>query len=178
MYMQFVEQHFDAHTQLIWDDFAKFHSLLLIWDEWSLIELAPKHIIGNPRHSFTEYLDVPGQDCCWDFGSGLEFQRCFRDSVQNGLQNLSVKGWGVPSTCSPLPPVCRINFWSKNVYRLGVTSSPVSGRNYNQHLYRTQVSLESDLWVRMSDVRPTPFADLTDVTLADEDTNSILTDNW
>ena len=39
------------------------------------------------------------------------------------------------------------------------------------------MSLESDLWVRMSDVRPTPFADLTDVTLADEDTNSILTDN-
>ena len=26
-------------------------------------------------------------------------------------------------------------------------------------------------------VRPTPFVDLTDVTLADEDTNSILTDN-
>ena len=43
--------------------------------------------------------------------------------------------------------------------------------------YRT---LGSDLWVRMS-VRPsvteTPFVDLTGVTLADEDTNSILTDN-
>ena len=51
-----VEQHFEAHTQLIWDDFAKFHSLL-IWD--SLLELAPKHI-GNPHHSFTEYLDVLG----------------------------------------------------------------------------------------------------------------------
>ena len=50
--------------------------------------------------------------------------------------------------------------------------------------YRTQVSLGSDLWVRMSvrpSVRPsvteTPFADLTDVTLADEDIKSILTDN-
>ena len=42
--------------------------------------------------------------------------------------------------------------------------------------YRTQVSLGSDLWVRMS-VTNTPFADLTDVTLADEDTKSILTDN-
>ena len=35
------------------------------------------------------------------------------------------------------------------------------------HFYRTQVSLGSDLWVLMS-----PCADLTDVTLADEDSNS------
>ena len=34
----------------------------------------------------------------------------------------------------------------------------------------------SDLWVRVS-VTNRPFADLTDVTLADEDTNQILTDN-
>ena len=46
--------------------------------------------------------------------------------------------------------------------------------------YRTQVNLGSDLWVRMSvrhKLTETPCADLTDVTLADEDTNSILTDN-
>ena len=46
--------------------------------------------------------------------------------------------------------------------------------------YRTQVNLGSDLWVRMS-VRHKQTTrrcvDLTDVTLADEDTNSILTDN-
>ena len=42
--------------------------------------------------------------------------------------------------------------------------------------YRTQVNLGSDLWVRMF-VRPRPLWNLTDVTLADEDTNSILTDN-
>ena len=42
--------------------------------------------------------------------------------------------------------------------------------------YRTQVNLGSDLWVRLS-VRETPLWNLTDVTLADEDTNSILTDN-
>ena len=42
--------------------------------------------------------------------------------------------------------------------------------------YRTQVSLGSDLWVRFS-ITKRPFADLTDVTLADEDTNSIPTDN-
>ena len=46
--------------------------------------------------------------------------------------------------------------------------------------YRTQVNLGSDLWVRMS-VRPSVstwcFWNLTDVTLADEDTKSILTDN-
>ena len=41
--------------------------------------------------------------------------------------------------------------------------------------YRTQVNLGSDSWVRMS-VRNV-WLDLTDVTLADEDTNSILTDN-
>ena len=42
------------------------------------------------------------------------------------------------------------------------------------------MSLESDLWVRLSvthSLSPTPFADLTDVTLADEDTKAILTDN-
>ena len=46
--------------------------------------------------------------------------------------------------------------------------------------YRTQVNLGSDLWVRMSvclSVRHRPCADLTDVTLADEDTKSILPDN-
>ena len=49
-------------------------------------------------------------------------------------------------------------------------------KNVHGHFYRTQVNLGSDLWVRMS-LRPTPCVDLTDVTLADEDTNSILTDN-
>ena len=46
-------------------------------------------------------------------------------------------------------------------------------------IYRTQVNLGSDLWVRMSlrhKLREV-CEDLTDVTLADEDTNSILTDN-
>ena len=42
--------------------------------------------------------------------------------------------------------------------------------------YRTQVSLGSDLWVLMS-LTPRGFADLTDVTLADEDSNSIPTDD-
>ena len=46
--------------------------------------------------------------------------------------------------------------------------------------YRTQVSLGPDLWIRLSQtcsLTERGFADLTDVTLADEDTNSILTDN-
>ena len=38
------------------------------------------------------------------------------------------------------------------------------------------MSLGSDLWVRFS-VTETPFADLTDVTLADEDTDSIPTEH-
>ena len=42
--------------------------------------------------------------------------------------------------------------------------------------YRTQVNLGSNRWVRLS-VSPEGFWDFTDVTLADEDTNSILTDN-
>ena len=42
--------------------------------------------------------------------------------------------------------------------------------------YRTQVSLGSDLWVLMS-LTEGGFADLTDVTLADEDSNSIPTDD-
>ena len=41
------------------------------------------------------------------------------------------------------------------------------------YFYRTQVSLGSDLWVRFS-LTELPFADLTDVTLANEDANSIL----
>ena len=48
------------------------------------------------------------------------------------------------------------------------------------HFYRTQVSLGSDLWVRVSlthSLTDTPFADLTDVTLADGDTNPMLTDD-
>ena len=44
-------------------------------------------------------------------------------------------------------------------------------------IYRTQVNLGSDLWVRMSVSEYATFADLTDVTLADEDTNSISTDH-
>ena len=38
------------------------------------------------------------------------------------------------------------------------------------------MSLGSDLWVRFS-LTPRVFADLTDVTLVDDDTKSILTDN-
>ena len=44
------------------------------------------------------------------------------------------------------------------------------------NFYRTQENLGSNSWVRLS-VSLRPCVDLTDVTLADEDTNSILTDN-
>ena len=57
-------------------------------------------------------------------------------------------------------------------------------QNIKHHVYisfyRTQVNLGSDLWVRMSVrhwVSPTPCWNLTELTLADEDTKSILTDN-
>ena len=45
------------------------------------------------------------------------------------------------------------------------------------YFYRTQVNLGSDSWVRMSVRESTTCVDLTDVTLADEDTKSIPTDN-
>ena len=45
-----------------------------------------------------------------------------------------------------------------------------------QPFYLTQVNLGSDLRVRMSQT-PTPLWDLTELTLADDDTNPILTDN-
>ena len=45
-----------------------------------------------------------------------------------------------------------------------------------RRFYRTQAYLGSDLWVRFSETHRT-CADLTDVTLADEDINSILADN-
>ena len=51
---------------------------------------------------------------------------------------------------------------------------PIS--NQVKHFYRTQVDQRSDLWVRMS-VTPPPLWNLTDVMLANEDTNSIPTDN-
>ena len=44
------------------------------------------------------------------------------------------------------------------------------------NFYRTQVSLGSDLWVLMS-VTDRLFADLTDATLADDDSNSIPTED-
>ena len=49
-------------------------------------------------------------------------------------------------------------------------------QRFHLDFYRTQVSLGSDLWVRLS-LTERGFVDLTDVTLADEDTNSTLTDN-
>ena len=52
--------------------------------------------------------------------------------------------------------------------------------NFVSSFYWTQVNLGSDLWVRMS-VRPSvtepPLWALTDMTLADDDTDPILTDN-
>ena len=50
---------------------------------------------------------------------------------------------------------------------------------YSSNFYRTQVYLGSDLWVPVSLTHSLqhPFADLTEVTLADEDTNSILAEN-
>ena len=46
----------------------------------------------------------------------------------------------------------------------------------NSNFYRTQVNLGSDSWVGLS-VTDSCYADLTDLSLADEDTNSKLTDN-
>ena len=49
--------------------------------------------------------------------------------------------------------------------------------SFSKSFYRTQVYLGSDLWIRNPDVSKRALCDLTDVTLADEDTKSILTDS-
>ena len=53
-------------------------------------------------------------------------------------------------------------------------SIPQRWSNGKTNFYQTQVSLGSDLWVLMS-VTHTTFADVIDLTLADEDNNSIPT---
>ena len=50
-------------------------------------------------------------------------------------------------------------------------------KNIGFNFYRTQVSLVRSMGSSLSNWLTVRFADLTDVTLADEDTNSILTDN-
>ena len=47
----------------------------------------------------------------------------------------------------------------------------------DENFYRTQVSLVRSMGLIVSKSVSIPFADFTDVTLADEDTNSILADN-
>ena len=68
------------------------------------------------------------------------------------------------------------NIWRwKNTQRKNITSI-----RHMMFFYRTQVSLGSDLWVLMSVTQwlhTILFADLTDVTLADDDSNSIPTDD-
>ena len=51
-------------------------------------------------------------------------------------------------------------------------------KNLKTHFYRTQVSLGSGLWVPVSLSNSKTFGwDFTDVTLADDDTNSIVADD-
>ena len=65
-----------------------------------------------------------------------------------------------------------VNILPKNLFSARPFPS-LSEKNF----YRTQVYLGSDLWVRVSQTHSKTFgANFTDVTLADEDTNSILTD--
>ena len=71
-------------------------------------------------------------------------------------------------------------FYCHFVFYCNLLSISISMYNVsiNSYFYRTQVYLGSDLWVLMS-LTPTRFSfrNLTDVTLADEDTNSIQTDD-
>ena len=62
----------------------------------------------------------------------------------------------------------------------GYANNNNNDNNYDayQYFYRTQVYLGSDLWVQVSLTDSLMFlVDLTDVTLVDEDTNSILADD-
>ena len=71
------------------------------------------------------------------------------------------------------------NFHSQTSQELGMLSPSLFIQESQCNCYRTQVYLGSDLWVQVSLTKSLtlPCADLIDVTLADEDTNSILTDN-
>ena len=60
-----------------------------------------------------------------------------------------------------------VRWWGRGIKFLKIYPNSIC-------FYRTQVSLGSDLWVLIS-LHTRPCADLTDVTLADEDGNSIPT---
>ena len=72
-----------------------------------------------------------------------------------------------PNICHPTHPQQQCNKKS---------SSEKPTNLPTEYFYRTQVYLGVDLWVRVSQTHR-PCADLTDVTLTDEDTNSILAVN-
>ena len=65
---------------------------------------------------------------------------------------------------------------SKTLQELRMLSPSLFIQESQCNCYRIQVYLGSDLWVRVS-LTPRGCADLTDVTLADGDTNPILADN-
>ena len=81
--------------------------------------------------------------------------------MPSGGQMMAKKWCHVVAKISPSQ---RVNCWVRCV-------------SVSQYFYRTQVSLGSDLWVRLSQTEWATLADLTDVTLAGEDINSIPTDN-
>ena len=60
------------------------------------------------------------------------------------------------------------NFHSQTSQELGMLSPSLFIQESQCNCYRTQVYLGSDLWVRVS-LTPRGCADLTDVTLVDED---------
>ena len=70
-----------------------------------------------------------------------------------------------------------LDFWAPNFIFLSLLFYHYPSKEQTYSFYRTQVSLGSDLWV-WAYVRHWQdyFEDLTDVTLADEDSNSIPTD--
>ena len=143
----------------IWEASSLIATLLSHF--WHLTQISPlAHFISFlllARHLMKNFLQLKKR----------QFDRCYDLHLLVGLiwSRLASK-WHFTTCISYLDLVykCRAEEWGYT--RWG-------------GFYRTQVSLGSDLWVRLSFTHWLSYlcADLTDVTLADEDTNSILTDN-
>ena len=131
------------------------------WPEAALVAFLLSSPLLSRRTSYWQLAGVPvdaTDHILWRFSSAL----C-------GLQ-----GFPLPDADARL-----LRLWPPETY-LDLPVHWYFGRVLEDRFYRTQVYLGSDLWVCLSLTNKqtkTPFANLTDVTLADEDTNSILTDN-
>ena len=127
---------------------------------------------------------------CWSFSKSTHFDSCGRIITNPKMI------WGTPDICAKFPCLQEVRlgqgkYWYGSKIKEGINLGdkrstfeffveitfawPLHhGHVQVTTFYRTQVSLGSDLWVLISQTEGLCW-DLTDVTLADEDSNSIPT---